>query len=514
MTMNRPFSTLRQRGAIAPFAILMMAGILLTAAYVQDTVRMDANSRQLKRATDAAAMALGKEWLKQNAGFDEVRDQMASEYIHANLGLDTALALTLEEVTVTESNRKNNPAFTVSARFTARGDLTGFGHHSIAISSTAEVISTSQEIALVLDSSMTLVSSLGLNTDAQLHADAVLHFVDQLFGQDDQGTVNRERENLYISVVPFSNGVNLYDDDKPISGQTRLTQWTLPGALRPDEDHYRLGSRGFYDRYGDLTNLVYPDRRAKRQGFYRGTDNLNRRWVWEPSPAEQPFRLLARMTDTNAEANRPLASESRYFTLSTTGSGEFGGLQTISTDVGLPNTPVLPLTSSYSDIIDRVQRIKGDWEIWPMPGILWGGSTLSPSWRGEGGWGDSVLPKDYTQDSSGEIHNKSLVLFMEWFDGFAWDHIDTAEDYINVCRHFEEQGIVFYAIVRVLQPGDLDKAQGGSDVAPSAWLEPCTGGGERLQVISTSADLEQLEDAFDAVYDDMTYSNAYVRLID
>ncbi len=510
--MNNPF--LRgQRGAVAPFAILVIAALLLTAAYVQDTVRMDANSRQLKRATDAAALALAKEWLLQDPAFNEQREIIAEEYIRANLGLDQGLALTLDQVEVEQLDRNGYPNFEVSAHFTANAELSGFGSHDIRVASTAEVISTTQEVALVLDSSMTLVSSFGLTSDATLHADAIEYFLQQLYGTDTSGEVVEERDNLYVSVVPFSNGVNLYNDDEPQNSQSRLLEWATTESLTQDEDFYWIGSRGFYERYGDLTSPVYPDRRAKRQGFYRGTTSLNRRWVWEPNPQQDPFRLLARMPGSNAETGRPARSEQRYFTLSTIGDGDFAGSQTIATDPGLPNTPVLPLTANYHTVMEQVRRIKGDWEIWPMPGILWGGSTLSPQWRGDNGWGSQETPKDYTRDSNGEVHNKSLILFMEWFDGYAWDHIDTAADYIDICQQFEERDIVFYAVVRVDQPGDLDKAEGGSSVVPNHWLEPCTGDGKRLHVITTAADLSELKNAFDDIYQDLTYSNSYVRLV-
>ena len=75
----------RQRGSVAPFMVLALGGALLATAYSIETSRMSNGAAQLKRATDAAALAVTMAYASdQNTDVQA----LAERYVQANLGLD------------------------------------------------------------------------------------------------------------------------------------------------------------------------------------------------------------------------------------------------------------------------------------------------------------------------------------------------------------------------------------------------------------------------------------------
>ncbi len=75
-----------QEGAVAPFMVLALVGGLLAAGFAIDVLRMTGDAGQLKRATDAAALALGREYIRNSKDFDTVGPTLAGDYVRANLG--------------------------------------------------------------------------------------------------------------------------------------------------------------------------------------------------------------------------------------------------------------------------------------------------------------------------------------------------------------------------------------------------------------------------------------------
>ncbi|WP_095067659.1 TadE/TadG family type IV pilus assembly protein [Pseudomonas sp. Irchel 3A18] len=502
-----------QRGNVAPFMILATGGLLLASAYAIDVTRMTGNASQLKRATDAAALAVGRANADGDENVSKDPTGFATAYVRQNLGMDAQLLDNLGEVTVEEGrSADSNPTYRVTATSRHDPQVSGNASQDLTVHSTAELISKPLEVALAIDSSVNFASIFsGISPDAQLHMDATEHFLGELFGQDSNGNTREEKENLRVAIIPFSNDVNLYDPDHSRNSQPRLKEWTTPDALTTEDPIPSLRTRGFYRQYGDLSNIMFPDRRARRQSFYRGDNYRDKTYDWIASPAESRMRLNANMMYLNPEDNRPVVSERRMFSLSTVDAD--GADQTIMTDHTIPNAPLLPLEASRSKIETRVREIRGDWQIHPLPGLVWAGSTLSPNWRGGNGWGDSTYPLDFNADGSGP-NRKAIVLLMNWNAGSAWrEEKETLRNYLDTCQSFSDNGIVFYAVVR--NTTDIN-SPGGHYVTPADWLNPCTGGGQRLHVIEgNSSDTPgDLKAAFDSIANELKSQANRVLLVE
>ena len=477
------------------------------------------NRSQLKRAVDAAAVAIADEYLEGKDNFADIKDEFVYQYVINNLGMDQQLRDTVADVTVKEIETDDNfVGFVVTATFTSQQALTKFNDQWIQVSAVAEIVQGTYEVALMVDASMSLAEQTNheFATDADMHYAILEYLVTQLLGDDDDSSLTTtESDQVYMSVVPFSNEVNLYEPKYSIAVQPRLQDWTTAGALTLDgvADVTGLVWRGFIDHYGDLSTVIYPDRRARRLSFFHGDTPLGgHEYRWEAPPTEDPWKLLALMGNSNAEANKPVASERRFFSLSVTSAQ--GNSHTIATNVGTPNPPLLSLTSDKAAILERIGEIKGDWQQRPMAGLVWSGAALSPDWRGV--WDSVKLPLDY--NLSGEEHNnKAIVILMTWRPGFAWE-VASLSDYQAICQEFAERNIDVHAIIRTVSMSDLDSdaVDGFSNffVPLLDWLTECTGGGDRLHTFETGESLDSIQVAVDEIVEQLSTDSSYVRLIE
>ena len=80
-----------EHGGVAPFMVLAIGGALLATAYAIDLARMTNNAAQIKRATDAAAIAIGNQLLMDSRSTPEQLSKMAWGYVQNNLGMDSDL---------------------------------------------------------------------------------------------------------------------------------------------------------------------------------------------------------------------------------------------------------------------------------------------------------------------------------------------------------------------------------------------------------------------------------------
>ncbi|MFJ4142785.1 hypothetical protein [Pseudomonas sp. NPDC089734] len=503
-----------QRGNVAPFMILATGGLLLASAYAIDLTRMTGNASQLKRATDAAALAIGR----ANADGDEnvTKDPVgfATAYVRQNLGMDAQLLDNLGEVTVEEGRSDDsNPTYRVTATSRHDPQVSGNASQDLTVHSTAELISKPLEVALAIDSSE-IENAMTIGVNSKLHTDAARYFLDRLFGTDANGQPRETKENLRVALVPFSQEVNLYDPQYSRANQPRLTDWTAPGALRPEDYGTTLLQQyGFFKRYGDLRNPQYPDRRARRQAFFRGT-NTNRSYEWIPSPAESKMQLVAGMIVSSNENMRAVVSERRFFSL--TASNDDGVENTVETDTSIPNAPLLPLEAERSKLDERLDEIRGDWYLQVMPGLVWAGSALSPNWRGSGGWGDNTYPLDFNPDGSGP-NRKAIVLLLNWNAGIATENQNqNLQDFLNICQSFSDNGIEFHAVVQATT--ELTAVPPGIDPVSIAadWLTPCTNGGKRLHVIagSSSDTTSDFQAAVDSIANELKSQANRVLLVE
>ncbi|HEY0201334.1 MAG TPA: hypothetical protein VGC24_06550 [Burkholderiaceae bacterium] len=112
----------RQRGGAIVLLLLLIGAITALAAFASDSVRMTADAAQLKRATDAAAMAGAMARAKDR---DVDIQTIAARYVAANLGMDTAQLDSQLQVTASAITQDDSPGSRVTASFPAASRLSG-----------------------------------------------------------------------------------------------------------------------------------------------------------------------------------------------------------------------------------------------------------------------------------------------------------------------------------------------------------------------------------------------------
>lgn len=422
--------------------ILTLTGALLAAAYAVDTTRLTADTSQLKRAADAAALAVAREYSRGSDDFETRRDTLAEDYVRANLGMDEALGKTLEAVSVTEGrSTEGNLTFQVEASFTNTAELTGYGSRPIAVHSTAEVRVSSIEVALAIPNTLSEGS-------ANL---AVLRRLAKSFAEDLIG----DNDHSWLSLVPYSQAVSVYDSEDT----NRIRTWTAPGALNPVE------LTSLWKLYGGLADRRIPDRRSNLLCLYRGL-NRGENYFWTDAPAGQ-FRVYYRH---DLPENTPGAPY-----ISWTGPNpDFGQATGVNdtrymvADKGCPAAALLPLTNDLGKIGDRLDLMKTQFNVNYAIAMGWAGMSLAPAFQAGTGWGlDDGLPKEF-DDGTGE-RVKAVILLVNstgqrWFDSdsynaYVGEKVDGDSDqgggddsvitrrFADLCASFRARRLKFYLIV-------------------------------------------------------------------
>lgn len=102
----------QETGAGTAFYVLgTTMALLVSAAFIVDTSTATGDATQIKRATDAAALAVAHQATINGDEYDpEQIKELAYQYVKNNLGLNNALdnKLAREDVTVTEGRKKKH----------------------------------------------------------------------------------------------------------------------------------------------------------------------------------------------------------------------------------------------------------------------------------------------------------------------------------------------------------------------------------------------------------------------
>lgn len=527
--MNKPLNRLRHtlrrfwredRGAGTAFYVLGMMGLLLTGAYIIDTVQTTGDASQVKRATDAAALAVGREALsKNNSDFGPAeRQKLAWEYVSSNLGMNSELVSQLqsEDVSVTEG-RSNNArrTYTVTVSFASKPMLLDIEEQQQEIYSTAEVIYRPSEVALVLP-----------NTSSETNSElAVLRRLGKNFASDFLADYPDRR----LALVPYSQSVSVYDPDK---WSERIRNWSLGRALKPTE----LSSLFRNNDYGiaNLASRQMPDLRSKRMCLYRGLD-LGENYLWEQAPANS-FWIHYRH-------DLPINATWMPFIQWVGPNPDFGQATGVNDtrfivgDKGCPTAPLLPLTDDLNAIGERLDMMESQFNVNYAIAMGWGAMALAPAFRGGDGWGDSEYPLDFNDNGSGNI--KAIVMMAntigDWFDTDAYnayvgEAIDgdgqlgtdgaievAAERFRSLCESFRSRDVLFYFIgVRPGDPEDFGRTLFGKVAVPG--LQVCAmndGGYIKFANSSSFAGAEgQISDLLGGILEDIDKHSSSVRLIE
>lgn len=505
--------TRQQDGAIAPFAILVLGGALFAIAYTIDQSRVLENTAQLKRATDAAAMAVGNQRLLDDGLSTGDMTRLASQYVMANLGMDEELKtqVTTDAVSVTAGQSEaGRTAITVHARFMAQSALLQAEPQQIDVSSTAEVVNRPVEVSVVIPNTL----SEGEQDLAALRR-LVREFATGVIGE-------RPDSKTWVALVPYSQSVNVYDPEDA----GRILRWASPAALRPVE------LRSLFQRYAGLNDRRIPDRRANLLCMYRGLAR-GQNYYWTDPPGGQ-FKIYYRHDlPVNGSPGAPPIS----WVGPNPDLGQATGVNDtrfMVADRGCPHAPVLALTNKMDDIEKRLPMFSTRFNVNYAIAMGWAGVTLSPAMRGTMGWGDAELPLDFNEDGSGD--NVKIIVMMantvgDWFDTDAYNAevgqaIDgntnavgpddiASQRFISLCTSFRSKKIKFHFLG--VRPGDPNEfGRRLFDRVAGPGLRVCAEGGGSMVFANASNFVDgeaEIQNLLKGISDQIKHER-YVHLID
>ncbi|RMX06856.1 pilus assembly protein [Corticibacter populi] len=387
----------RQRGGATVLLLLLIVAVMALAAYSADGPRMTADAAQLKRATDAAALAATQAYAEDGEADIQA---IAERYINANLGMDSAQTGNQLRITTTIIESDGDEGVRVSATFEAASLLNGAGPQDVTVYSTAVARNRTLEVALTIPNTLS-ENAPNLSVLRRLGKD----FAQNLIG---------ERDNVFLSLVPYSQIVNVYDAAHP----NRIRQWAAPGALNPVE----LTSL-FRSGYGSLADNRIPDRRANLLCLYRGL-NQGENYFWDQAPSGQFLIHYRHDLPINGSPGAPPI----FWVGPNPDFGKATGVNDtryMTADRGCPHAPLLPLTNDLGKIADRLDIMSTRFNNNHAIAIGWAAMSLSPAFRGSAGWGLSDdLPKDFKADGGNSY--KAIILLvnssgLRWFDSDAYN---------------------------------------------------------------------------------------------
>lgn len=503
----------QQRGSVAPMLILGFGGLLLATAYALDTTRLTSDASQLKRATDAAAMAVGQESIAGRDDFASTRGALAEGYVRSNLGMDKQLHETLSGVRVSEGkSTEGNRTFTVTAEFIDKAALTGYGDRPVSLYSTVEVVNRPTEISLVIPNTLS-------EDAAQLAAlrRLVDDFTGYLMGDDNSQRIT-QRNNLWFSLVPFSQSVNVYDAKDP----NRIRRWVIPGGLAPIELRSMIVTTGL----SGLADRRFPDRRANLLCLSRGLP-AGQNFRWDQPPSGQ-FQIYYRHDlPINGSPGAPpliwVGSNPDAFPDTTRDT------RAIVADVGCPSAPVLPLTNDRKKIRERAEQFTTRFNTNYAIAMSWAGATLSPNMRGTNGWGDPKLPLAFNENGEGQ-NTKIIVMLANtvgnWFDTDSYNFPRNSnikqgsqdfarQRFADLCRSFRERNLKFYFIgVRPGDPTDFSRTLFDEIALPGLSICATNGGALTFADASRFDEGEGQIKALLRRIADSIRLNSYVKLVE
>ena len=521
------------RGAAAPLQLLLITGLVTLAAFTLDGTRVKSDAAQLKRATDAAAMAVA-----QAAARDPKTDvqQIAKQYIQSNLGLDATqlaqeLSITLSPVTTDEGK-----GYTVSASFASTPVLRGASTENVSVSSTAIARYAPVEVSLTLPNSLSENAS-NLAVLRRLGS----HFAENLV---------KNREDAWLALVPYSQSVNVSPTYTNPETRTprgpsaehiqRLRQWAMSSALAPIE----LTTLWRSGKASNLSDARIPDRRANLLCMYRGL-NQRENYFWDSAPEGQ-FRIYYRadLPENGSPGANPI-----FWTGPNPMFGQATGTNDtrwMVADKGCPSAPLLPLTNDLDKIEERLGQMSTRFNVNYAIAMGWSAMALSPAFRGTTGWGlQNDLPKNFSDENNNNY--KAIVMLVNttdqrWFDSDGYNaYIGKAVDgqaptggenlslrtqrFAQLCDSFRKRKLRFFLIaVGVDEIANNDLGAEGTTVNGASMFRNIAGPGlagcaeestdiTYLPGFDFIATETQIQDRLDKILDDIRQKTTFVRLI-
>ncbi|MEQ9771405.1 Tad domain-containing protein [Pectobacterium jejuense] len=509
----------QEKGAGTGFYALGAMALLVTAAFIVDTSTATGDATQIKRATDAAALAVGHQATINGEEYSqEETNKLAYDYVKNNLGMNNALSekLVVGDVAVTEGrNSETRKTYTVTVAFETKPSLLNLGARKQEVYSTAEVINRPTEVAFVMP-----VTGDMSEGDIRSLKSVSRSFVERMLSSADG-----KRDNLWLSLVPYSQSVNVYDAEDA----NRIRRWSAPGALNPPE----LRSLFASGVVSSMADRRFPDRRANLLCMYRGLGR-EENFFWDEPPVAQ-FQIYYRhdLPQNGSPGAPPISWRGP--------NPDFDDNNAVDTrwivaDKGCPNAALMPLTNEENRLNQRIEQFSARFNTNYAIAMSWAGAALSPAMRGSDGWGDATLPLDFNLDGNGD--GQKVIVMMantvgNWFDTDSYNfnrnafsgqtgtdpaRTFAAQRFRDLCSSFRARNIKFYFVG--IRPGDPeDFGRNLFDAEATPGLLVCTEGEKRMSFIDGAGfGAEGVEDQLirrlDRIAGQIETEGGYVRLVE
>jgi len=399
-----------ESGAVLPLLGIGLAAVVGVAGLGVDSARSQMVQSKLTAAIDAAGLAAGANISTTNAKA-EVEKYVHSNFPPAYLGAK----ITWVDVQVSTDNSVIKVSATADVPTTF---MNAFGFSKLTVEANNEIKRTNKglELAMVLD------NTGSMSDDMDTLKSAANELLKSLYGS------RTSIDNLYIGLVPFSQGVNI--------GSHR-TSW-IDTAYK-DSLHWGLTSWG-----GCVMARVASGRdktedtpdKEKFKAYYWPDDDDNNNWI------------------TNAKKIDDLKDD-EY-------AGNIGA--TIGPNKNCP-TEITPLTRNRATIESAISAMQARGVTHINDGAVWGWYMLSPDWRDK--WGGEMdtlkLPLNYGT----KLMVKAMVLMTDGDNvinddargsyGYLYEGLlgttdrGTAEKRLDdrlktVCKNMKNKGVLIYAV--------------------------------------------------------------------
>ncbi|GBO47875.1 Tad domain-containing protein [Pectobacterium versatile] len=508
-----------EKGAGTAFYTLGAMALLVTAAFIVDTSTATGDATQIKRATDAAALAVGHQATINGEEYSqEETNKLAYDYVKNNLGMNSALSekLAAGDVSVTEGrNSETRKTYTVTVAFETKPSLLSLGARKQEVYSTSEVINRPTEIAFVMP-----VTGDMSEGDIRSLKSVSRSFVERMLSSADG-----KRDNLWLSLVPYSQSVSVYDAEDA----NRIRRWAAPGALNPPE----LRSLFASGVVSSMADRRFPDRRANLLCMYRGLGR-EENFFWDEPPVGQ-FKVYYRhdLPQNGSPGAPPISWRGPNPDFDDTNAVD---TRWIVADKGCPNAALMPLTNEESKLNQRIEQFSARFNVNYAIGMSWAGAALSPNMRGSDGWGDATLPLDFNLDGNGD--GQKVIVMMantvgDWFDTDSYNFnrnqfsgssgSDVAREFAqqrfrDLCSSFRARNIKFYFVgIRPGDPEDFGRNLFDAEATPGLLI--CTEGEKRMSFIDgagfgAEGVEEQLIQRLNRIAGQIETEGGYVRLVE
>ncbi|MBA0182991.1 hypothetical protein H0261_04480 [Pectobacterium versatile] len=508
-----------EKGAGTAFYTLGAMALLVTAAFIVDTSTATGDATQIKRATDAAALAVGHQATINGEEYSqEETNKLAYDYVKNNLGMNSALSekLAAGDVSVTEGrNSETRKTYTVTVAFETKPSLLSLGARKQEVYSTSEVINRPTEIAFVMP-----VTGDMSEGDIRSLKSVSRSFVERMLSSADG-----KRDNLWLSLVPYSQSVSVYDAEDA----NRIRRWAAPGALNPPE----LRSLFASGVVSSMADRRFPDRRANLLCMYRGLGR-EENFFWDEPPVAQ-FQIYYRhdLPQNGSPGAPPISWRGP--------NPDFDDNDAVDTrwivaDKGCPNAALMPLTNEESRLNQRIEQFSARFNTNYAIGMSWAGAALSPNMRGSDGWGDATLPLDFNLDGNGD--GQKVIVMMantigNWFDTDSYNfnrnafsgqtgtdpaRTFAAQRFRDLCSSFRARNIKFYFVgIRPGDPEDFGRNLFDAEATPGLLI--CTEGEKRMSFIDgagfgAEGVEDQLIQRLNRIAGQIETEGGYVRLVE